>query len=445
MPCILLVALVAPVNRKPTRLDQHLALRLERLALDPRDARGDEKFRRWIKDGEEPFHDEVVHFQFLFLERGWCRLEGGDDRKVIGDLRVVEHLFVAAVHPVVLENVVGNAAVVRLAKRADGFLNRSDVVLRKTARVGSRIGQHLVTLVQRLRYAERVARREPKPSIGLALQRGQVKEHRGRLFRRLALLGNRTHLAVALGVDPICLALFPDALCPFVGVVRVFFESLVEPPPRVLPGLGLKRDVYLPVIFRNEGTDFLLAIDHHGERRGLHPADRCQIKAAALGVERRHRSRAVDAHEPVSLAPAASSICQRHHRFVGSQIGKALANGVRRHRLQPKPRDGLLRHFFLKLLLRVLDDVAENQFSLPAGVTGIDDSVDVLCAEQAHQHLQPRLALGDRLEIKVGGDMGQFVEGPLAALDVLILRNDQLQQVAHCGGNKVFVVLKKVL
>ena len=364
---------------------------------------------------------------------------------MIGDLRVVEHLFVAAVHPVVLENVIGDAAVVRLAKRADGFLDRIDVVLRQAARVSSRIGQHLVPLVQRLRDAERVARRETKPRIGLALQRGQVKEHRGRLFRRLALLGHLARLAVALGLDAVRLGLFPDAFRTLVGVVRVFLEPLVKPPTGVLPGLGPERGVHLPVVFRDEGADFLLAIDHHGERRGLHPADRCQVKATALGVERRHRSRAIDAHEPVGLAPAARGICQRHHRLVGSQVGKALADGVRRHRLQPKPRDRLLRHFFLKLLLRVLDDVAENQFPLPAGVTGIDDGVDVLGAEQAHQHPQPRLALGDRLKVKISGDVGQLVEGPLATLDVLILRDDQLQQVAHRGGNKVFVVLKKVL
>ena len=348
-------------------------------------------------------------------------------------------------HPVVLENVVRDTAVVRLAKRADGFLDRVDVVLRQAARVGSRIGQHLVTLVQRLRDAERVSRRETKPRIGLALQRGQVEEHRGCLFRRLALLGHLARLAVALGVDTVRLGLFPDALRPLVGVVRIFFKSLVEPAPGVLAGSGLECGMHLPVIFRDKCTDFLLAIDHHGERRSLYPADRCQVKAAALGVKRRHRACAVDTHKPVGLAPAARSVRQWQHHLVGSQIGKALANGVRRHRLQPKPRDGFLRHFFLKLLLCVLDDVAENQFPLPAGVTGIDDGVDVLGAEQAHQHLQPRLALGNRLEIKISGDVGQLVERPLAALDVLIFRNDQLQQVAHCGGNKVFVVLKKVL
>ena len=243
-----------------------------------------------------------------------------------------------------------------------------------------------MTLVQRLRDAKRVARRETKPRIGFALQRGQVEEHGGSLFRRLALLGHLARLAVALGLNAVRPGLFPDALRPLVGVVRVFFESLVEPPTGVLPGLSLKRGVHLPVIFRDKCTDFLLAINHHCERRSLYPADRCQVKAAALGVERRHRACAVDAHKPVRLAAAARGICERHHRLVGSQIGKALADGVRRHRLQPKPRDSLLRHFFLKLLLRVLDDVAENQFPLPAGVTGIDDGVDVLGAEQAHQY-----------------------------------------------------------
>ncbi len=56
-----LVALrLLAVHGEPARRHEHLALGLERLVFDPRDARGDEMLGRRIEHGEEAAHDEVV-------------------------------------------------------------------------------------------------------------------------------------------------------------------------------------------------------------------------------------------------------------------------------------------------------------------------------------------------------------------------------------------------
>ena len=437
--------LVAPVNREPTWLYEYFALGLERLALHAGDAGRDQEFCRRIKHGDEPLGHEVVNLLLLLLERAGCRLERRDNGEVIRNLGVVEHLFVAAVHPVVFQHVAGELAVARLAKRLERLLHRVGVVLRQTARVGSRIGQHLVPLVQRLRDAQRVARRETKLRVGLPLQRGEVEQRRRRLLGRLALLAHFARLAVALGPDAIRFGLFPNTLRPLVDVAGIFLETVVEPPAGVLAGGGAEGRMNFPVIFRLERTNLFFALDHYSQRRRLHPADRRQIKAAALRVERRHRPRAVDAHEPVGLAPATGGVGQRLHVVVAAQIGEAGADRVRRHRLQPKPRDGLARRFPRVLRCRVLDDVAKNQLPLAPGVAGIHEAVDVVALNQAQQHPQPRLALGDRLEVKMRGDVRQLVESPFAALDVLIGRHDNRQQMAHGRGNHVVVVLEKVL
>ena len=386
---VVLLGLVASVHGEPARLHEHLAFGLERLALHAGDAGGDQEFRRRIKHGDEPLGHEVVNLLLLLLECGGRRLERGDDGEVIGDLGVVEHLLVAAVHPVVFQHVTGEAAVARLAKRLERLLHCAGVVLRQAARVGSRIGQHLVPLVQRLRDAQRVARRETKPRVGLALQRREVEQRLRGLLGRLALLAHLARLAVALGLDAVRLGLFPDALRPFVGVVGIFFETLVEPPAGVLAGGGPERGVHFPVIFRLEHANLLLALNYHGQRRRLHPADRRQIKSAALRVERRHRPRAVDAHKPVGLAPAVGGAGQRLHVVVAAQVGKAFVDRVRRHRPQPKPRDRFARRFPRVLLRRVLDDVAKNQFPLAPGVTGIHEVVDVVALDQPQQHPEP--------------------------------------------------------
>jgi len=131
----------------------------------------------------------------------------------------------------------------------------------------------------------------------------------------------------------------PEAVGAGLGVVA-FLELRVEPLAQVQASLGGKAGVHLPVVAHDELADLLLALHHQRQRGRLHPADGGQEEPAALRVERRHGARAVDAHQPVGLAPAARGVGQAAHLRVAAQVGKAVADGLRRHALQPQAANG---------------------------------------------------------------------------------------------------------
>ena len=81
------------IDRQPARVDQHLAFGLERLALDPRDARGHQKLRRRIEHRQEALGDHVVELRFQLVQV-LGRERGRDDGEVVRDLGVVEDALV---------------------------------------------------------------------------------------------------------------------------------------------------------------------------------------------------------------------------------------------------------------------------------------------------------------------------------------------------------------
>ena len=56
------------VDGEPARLDQHLALGLERLALDARDPRGHQELRGRIEHREEALDDEIVELRLELVQ-----------------------------------------------------------------------------------------------------------------------------------------------------------------------------------------------------------------------------------------------------------------------------------------------------------------------------------------------------------------------------------------
>jgi hypothetical protein len=163
-----------------------------------------------------------------------------------------------------------------------------------------------------------------------------------------------------------------------------------------------QRPVYSPASARNvpissqyaRGTNeriFSSRSTRIGEGWRLHAADRRQLEAPGLRIERRHRARAVDADEPIRLGTADRGVGEGKHLLVAAQPLEAVADGRGRHRLQPEPLDRLVG-------LRVLDDVAEDQLAFATRVACVDQAVDVLALDEAQQCLQPRFVLLDRLQ-----------------------------------------------
>ena len=141
-------------------------------------------------------------------------------------------------------------------------------------------------------------------------------------------------------------------------------------------------------------ADLFFALHHHGQRGRLHAAHGGQKKAAIAAVESRHGARAVDAHQPIGLATAAGGVGQALHLRVAAQVVKTVADGLRRHALQPQALHGFGRVLAVK---RVLRDQAKNQLALASRVAGVDERAHVLAARLLHHRVQARLGLVDGL------------------------------------------------
>jgi hypothetical protein len=126
---------------------------------------------------------------------------------------------------------------------------------------------------------------------------------------------------------------------------------------------------------------------------------------------------------------------QRHHVLVAAQLAEAIADGLRRHRLQPQALDR-------QLGVRVLRDQAEDQFTFAPRVTGVDQAGHILAFDEAREHLQARFGFGDRAQIKVRRDHRQMGEAPFAAFDFVFVGGSDFDQVANRRGEDVVVTLK---
>ena len=258
---------------------------------------------------------------------------------MIGDLAVVEDALVG-LDPLALQDLAGKYGVcVRFAQRLQRRLDRVDIVFRQGARIGPRIREHLVLFVQRLGERQRRPRGEAEAPVRLALQARQVVEQRRGLRRWLGLLGDDAGLALALRDDGARGLLDPEPFGARVRIVVRFLEFLVEPAPVVFASGGAERAENFPVTARLERPDLGFAFDQDRQRRGLHAADRRQLKSAGSGIERSHRARAVDADQPVRFGAAHGGVRQRSHRFVAAQLREAVADRRGSHRLQPEALD----------------------------------------------------------------------------------------------------------
>mmetsp|Transcript_3271 Transcript_3271/g.11449 ORF Transcript_3271/g.11449 Transcript_3271/m.11449 type:complete len:1068 (-) Transcript_3271:367-3570(-) len=446
-----LVVHILAVDGQPARLHQHLAVGLEVMGLAGglhlADAGRDQELGRREEHRQEALDHQVVELG-LDLGQRLGRLQRRDDGEVVRHLAVVEHLLggldVAVVqrHAGVGGQRLQRAGQVLARDHLGRLLGHGQVVLGQEARVGPRVGQHLVLFVQRLRDGQRRLGREAEARVGLALQRGQVVERAATGGAGLAFLGDVSGLAEHGLGDLVGLGRVPQPVGAALGIV-VLLPGRVEPLALVLAGLRIEVGAQLPVVAGDVLADLLLALDDDGQRRRLHPADRGQEEAAVARVEGRHRPRAVDADQPIGLGAAARGVGQRQHLLVAAQLLEALADGGRRHRLQPQPLDRFVQRPLGRL--RVLLDQAEDQFALAARVAGVDQGRDVLAADQLDEGVQPALVLVDRVEVEVRRDHRQMGEAPLATLDVELLGRGDLHQMAHGRADDVVLVLEVVV
>ena len=392
------------------------------------------------KHRHEAAHHQVIDFLLSLAQPAW-RLERWDDRKVVAHLGVVKYPLgrfdvIAVQRSQRMGRQVPHAGV---SQHLKGLLDHGHVVLWQRPRVGTRVGQRLVALVQALRDRQRGLGRVTELAIGLALKAGQVKQWRCSLGGGLAFFCDAGALAAHRIGNGLRLTLAPDPVGFLLGVLSVLFVFGIEPFGGVLAGLCGKAGVNFPVVAADELADLLFPLDHHRQRGRLHPPDGRQEKPAVTRVERGHGTRAVDADQPVGLAAAARGIGQRLHLRIAAQGAKAISDRLWRHALQPQAAHGLAQRFGAA---GVLFDQPEDQFALAASVAGVDDLVDILALGQPNYGVQACLGLVHWLEVKVRRNHRQVGKAPFAALDIECLGRLDLDQVADRAGDHIAFVLE---
>ena len=92
----------------------------------------------------------------------------------------------------------------------------------------------------------------------------------------------------------------------------------------------------------------------------------------------------------------------------------------------------------------MLDDIAENQFSLPTGVARIDKRIDIFAFDQAKEHFESRLAFLDGTQGKLRRNDRQMRKSPLASFDLDSLRRAQFKKMPNRRGQDETIAFKIV-
>ena len=189
---------------------------------------------------------------------------------------------------------------------------------------------------------------------------------------------------------------------------------------------------------RDEGFDLLLPLHQDGKRRGLDAPDRGELEAPLARVHRSQCAGAVDPDQPVALRAADGGGCERQHLGLIAKVGKSFLDRSLRHRLKPEALDRLFA-------TGQLDDIMENQFSLAARITGIDDGGDIGALEQFLDHAEPVGGAGDGLKLELLGNDRERIELPGETLAPgHLVREAELHQVTDRRSDDVIINLKEL-
>jgi hypothetical protein len=200
---------------------------------------GELELRSGEEHAKEALGDQVIELLLVIAEPG--EVARRNDGKVVGDFGVVENPL-GRHDAAVVQRILGILRQRRVftADGPDGLLDVPDVVFREVFGIGSRIGQHLVLLIERLGNLQGAPRRVAEAPRGLTLQRCQVKELGRRLGLRLGLLGDDRGHSLAAGLDRLGVGRVPQALGTSMRLVGGFFELLVNPASLVFAGSDLE-------------------------------------------------------------------------------------------------------------------------------------------------------------------------------------------------------------
>ena len=239
----------------------------------------------------------------------------------------------------------------------------------------------------------------------------------------------------------------PDAIGLLLAVFCVFFPFGVKPLAGINAGLCGKTGVNFPIVATDKFANLFFALDHHGQGGGLHPTHGGQKEATVARVEGRHGPGAIDADQPIGLAAAAGGVGQALHLGVAAEFVKTIADGLRRHGLQPQAFDGLAEGLKSARLgaARVLLDEPKDQLAFTARVTGVDEGAHVFALGLFDHRVQTGFGFVHGLEVEEGRDHGQVGKAPFAAFYIELFGRLDFDQMPHGAGHHVLVVLEMLV
>ncbi len=425
---------LASVDGEPAGNNEDFTIGAEgvffRAVIDGGDALGDLEFGVGEEDGEEALHDHVVKFRGGFIE--FDDAAGGDDGEVIGNFRVIKDALLEF-EAVVFESVLGPVGEVGggLREVGDDLLHVLHVVLGEVAGIGSRIGDHFVTLVESLGEAEGVLRGKGS----FPLESGEVVELRSDLLGGLFLLGDDAGFSLAALGDEFGLLFIPDALGAAVGLVFALLKGEVDPLSFVFSGGDAEVTVDFGVRGGFESLDFLFALREDGEGGSLNATSGGDIKTTVAGAEAGQGASGVEANEPVGFGAALCGIGEIGHFLTFAEAGPGVLDRTGGHGLHPEALYGFID-------LPVIHDVLEDEFTFAAGITGVYDLGDVFFTSELEDVLEAAFGLLDRLEGEFRGDGGKDIELPREVLTIGSGGHFELDEVTDGGGDHGLVVLE---
>ena len=187
------------------------------------------------------------------------------------------------------------------------------------------------------------------------------------------------------------------------------------------------------VFFGLEVVNFAPALNQDGQRGRLHPADGQQHV-----ITQGEGTAGVHAHQPIGLGAADGAFAQPFVLAVGLELGKALANGLVRHRGDPQP---VHRLFALGLLINIVED----QFAFAPGVGGADQPLGIGGVDQLFDDGKLLFGLGDHLGGQGFRQHGQIGHAPFFVFFVYFIRLAQRNQMAYGPGDGVAIAGQEAL
>ena len=274
---------------------------------------------------------------------------------------------------------------------------------RQVARVGARIREHLVPLVERLRELERARRREAEPPVRRALQRRQIEQQRRRLAHRARAdpldAGRRSPQRRACSRATIASA---SAAVPS-RATRAVPPARGEPLARRRCGTSPRTSQY------GRGTNARIACSRATSIASVGVCTRpieYSAVVAGLAAARGDRARRVHPDEPVRLRARA----RRVRRAASSCAARPQRREAAADRLVGERRDPQPPH--RRPAARVLVDVAEDQLALAPGIARVDDRREPPVAQQPRHRAELRRRVLRRPQPELRRQHRQRLEPP---------------------------------